>query len=108
MCSIAVAAAIVNLFNNPPPPAFINFPLHTMKEAGPQRSPIRLNQRYTKAVSAIIFYVGAGEECESRKWEKWVALSFTAGGIGSTESHLKKRHCAQIQGKGRRNRTGFT
>lgn len=61
-----------------------------MKGAGPQRSPIRLNQRYTKAVSVIIFYVGAGEECESRKWEKWVALSFTAGGIGSSESHLKK------------------
>lgn len=61
-----------------------------MKGAGPQRSPIRPNQRYTKGASVIIFYVVAAEDCESRKWEKWVALSFTAGGIGSSESHLKR------------------
>lgn len=64
---------------------------HTLKGAGPQRSPIRLNQRYTKGASVIMFYVGAVGECERKKWEKWVALSFTAGGIGSSESHQKKK-----------------
>lgn len=39
-----------------------------------------------------MFYVGAVEECERKKWEKWIDLSFAAGRIGSLESHLKKRN----------------
>lgn len=79
--------------------AFISFQYthtHTIKGAGPQRSLIRLNQRYTKRASKIIFNVAAAEECERNKWEKWIALSFAAGRIWSLESHLKKRYSSEV------------